>query len=154
MVTILEWQRLWCRHAESGQTDPPRGRRSTNARGCVTSKTPSKTITERARVVLLAAGALPTNHIAAKLKIARQTVIDWRRLFAESGPDALTSDNRGRTPGRISETLVPEFTDEQTPRGALGNVAERATPCAISSPPTVTILSPSLTVVSRSFGLR
>ncbi len=81
-----------------------------------------QSIALRARILLLAAGGLPSSHVAREADCSRSTVILWRRRFEQGGPAALTeiAPGRGRKPtygaGRVKE--VVEATTQTKPKGA------------------------------------
>ena len=76
----------------------------------------------RARIIFLAAEGEASRAIANRLSVSRQTVILWRRRFAEGGPAALTTIRPGRGRKRqISAVKVQEIvqaTLQTKPRGA------------------------------------
>ena len=77
----------------------------------------------RARIVLLAADAMPDKDIAAKLDTDRRVAARWRARFLVAGVDGLLQDatrpGRPRTAGKaINVERVVRVTLEETPKGA------------------------------------
>ena len=60
---------------------------------------------ERARIVLLAADAVPGKRIAARVGCAEPTVVTWRRRYAEQGLPGLDDLPRPGTPSPLPEAL-------------------------------------------------
>jgi len=56
----------------------------------------------RAKLILLAADALPNEVIAARLDTPRQIVSKWRKRFFEDGLPGLDEEPRGGRPARFS----------------------------------------------------
>ena len=56
----------------------------------------------RAKLILLAADALPNDVIAARLDTPRQIVSKWRKRFFEDGLPGLDEEPRGGRPARFS----------------------------------------------------
>jgi transposase len=72
-------------------------------RSALESWTRSRTLSQRrmlrAKIILLAADGVSSRRSAQQLGVMRQTVVDWRRRFAESGLDGLEeAPGRGRPP--------------------------------------------------------
>ena len=62
----------------------------------------------RARIVLLAAGGLPTTVIAARLGICDDTARKWRRRFCQLGLDGLADAPRPGRPRKFAAQVVAE----------------------------------------------
>jgi transposase len=60
---------------------------------------------ERARIVLLAADAVPGKQIAARVGCAEPTVVTWRRRYAEQGLPGLDDHPRPGTPSPLPDAL-------------------------------------------------
>ena len=75
----------------------------------VRSGTTPQRLVLRSRIVLLAANALPSKHIARALATSQDTVRLWRRRFVAGGPQALVHDAPGRGRKRqITAAKEPE----------------------------------------------
>jgi transposase len=75
----------------------------------------------RARIVLLAAGGMPTEQIAEKLHVANQTVSKWRLRYAEKRLDGICDAPRSGRPRKITDHEIGELvrtTLEKKPKGA------------------------------------
>lgn len=67
-------------------------------------------LAQRARMVLLAADGVSNIEVAARVGVARQTVISWRARYAESGLADEARSGRPRTVDRariLAATLAP-----------------------------------------------
>ncbi|MDJ0362339.1 IS630 family transposase [Rhodococcus sp. H29-C3] len=79
----------------------------------VRSSTVKAGLVQRARIVLLAADGVAHAEIARRFSISRQTVINWRARYEESGVDGLFDEDRSGRPRTldrdklISVTLTP-----------------------------------------------
>jgi transposase len=71
----------------------------------------------RARIVLLAAEAVPNAEIARRLGISRQTVVTWRGRYRAGGLAGLEDRPRSGRPGTVDETEVVVRTLEGPPHG-------------------------------------
>jgi transposase len=83
-------------------------------------KTPMS-VSQRARIVLLAADGLNNNQVAAKLDVNQATVVKWRKRFLERGVDGLIDEPRPGAPRTISDEAVEAVvvrTLEETPADA------------------------------------
>src|SRR3954449_10344214 len=60
---------------------------------------------ERARIVLLAADAVPGKQIAARVGCAEPTVVTWRRRYAERGLPGLEDHPRAGSPSLLPAAL-------------------------------------------------
>ena len=80
-------------------------------------KTPMS-VSQRARIVLLAAEGLTNDAVASKLDVNQATVVKWRKRFLERGVDGLIDEPRPGAPRRISDDDVEAVvvkTLEETP---------------------------------------
>jgi transposase len=76
----------------------------------------------RAQIVLMAAGGIETQQIAAELGTSRPTVALWRKRFAAGGLAAIQKDasrpGRPRKDRRLLEKKIIELTTQTRPRNA------------------------------------
>ncbi len=70
----------------------------------------------RARIVLLAADAVPNTEIARRLGVSRQTVVTWRGRYRSAGLAGLTDRARSGRPSEVDETEVVARTLEGPPQ--------------------------------------
>ena len=80
-----------------------------------------RSLSDRARIVLLAAEGLTNVQIGTVLGVANQTARKWRNRFAEHRMDGLDDEPRSGRPRRIDDDAVAEVvrkTLEEKPRDA------------------------------------
>jgi transposase len=66
-------------------------------------------LSQRARIVLLAADGKPTQDIASTVGVTAGTVSKWRKRFAEKRLDGLLDEPRPGTPRTVSDDKVEEI---------------------------------------------
>ncbi len=79
----------------------------------IRSRTTQQRIVERCRIVLLAADRVGTSEIAREIGVSRDTVLLWRKRFADGRVKALVCDApRSGRPRTISAETVAKIVDE------------------------------------------
>jgi transposase len=72
-------------------------------------------LSQRARIVLLAADGLGTNDIVERVGVSRPTVTAWRKRFAEHGLTGLDDIPKPGRPRTVDEVMVLQATLEPPP---------------------------------------
>jgi transposase len=63
-------------------------------------------LSQRARIVLLAADGVSNTEIAARVGVSRPTVISWRNRYAESGVNGLVDEQRAGRPRTVDRARI------------------------------------------------
>src|SRR3954468_22881921 len=63
-------------------------------------------LSQRARIVLLAADGVTNTEIADRVGVARQTVISWRARYARSGTKGLEDEQRSGRPRTVDRSKI------------------------------------------------
>ena len=85
----------------------------------VRSQLTSVRLSQRARIVLLAAQGLQNKDIAQQLDVGRVQVARWRQRYAESGLDGIKRDlPRGAPPVKVDVKKLVELTTQTKPEAA------------------------------------
>jgi len=63
-------------------------------------------LAQRARIVLLAADGVSNTEIAARVGVARQTVISWRTRYVQSGVKGLGDESRSGRPRTVDRARI------------------------------------------------
>jgi transposase len=87
--------------------------------GLVRSKLTSVRLSQRARIVLLAADGMQNKDIAVKLGVGRVQVARWRERYAQSGVTGIERDlPRGAPPVKVDVARLVELTTQSKPKAA------------------------------------
>ncbi|MDR1646529.1 MAG: IS630 family transposase [Zoogloeaceae bacterium] len=87
--------------------------------GLASSKLSSVRLSQRARIILLAAEGLQNKEIALRVGIGRAAVSCWRRRYLESGLEGIERDlPRGAPPVKVDVARLVELTTQENPPGA------------------------------------
>lgn len=105
----------------------------------VRSGTTPQRLVLRSRIVLLAAKAMPTKHIAVALTTSQDTVRLWRRRFAAGGPQALVHD----APGRGRKRQITAAHEQQVVTATLQTTPVMATQWSLRSMAAAQAVSPA-----------
>jgi transposase len=85
----------------------------------VRSQLTSVRLSQRARIVLLAAQGLQNKDIAEQLKVGRVQVARWRERYVESGLAGIERDlPRGAPPMKVDVQKLVELTTQTKPEAA------------------------------------
>ena len=85
----------------------------------VRSRLTSVRLSQRARIVLLAAQGLQNKDIAEQLGVGRVLVARWRERYIESGLEGIQRDlPRGAPPGKVDVAKLVALTTQSTPEAA------------------------------------
>jgi len=85
----------------------------------VRSKQTSVRLSQRARIVLLAAGGMQNQEIAIQLNVGRVQVSRWRERYAESRLTGIERDlPRGAPPAKVDVARLVELTTQTKPKAA------------------------------------
>jgi len=85
----------------------------------VRSKLTSVRLSQRARIVLLAADGMRNNDIAKELDVGRVQVARWRERFAQSRLEGIERDlPRGAPPVKVDVARLVELTTQSQPKAA------------------------------------
>ncbi|MDR1648557.1 MAG: helix-turn-helix domain-containing protein, partial [Zoogloeaceae bacterium] len=83
------------------------------------SRLSSVRLSQRARIILLAAEGLQNKEIALRVGIGRAVVSCWRRRYLESGLEGIERDlPRGAPPVEVDVARLVELTTQENPPGA------------------------------------
>ncbi|WP_372828436.1 helix-turn-helix domain-containing protein, partial [Polaromonas sp.] len=83
------------------------------------SKRTSVRLSQRARIVLLAAHGLQNKAIAEQLGIGRVHVARWRERYVQAGLEGIERDlPRGAPPVKVDVQKLVELTTQTTPQAA------------------------------------
>ena len=87
--------------------------------GLVRSRLTSVRLTQRARIVLLAAEGMQNKDIAARLAVGRVQVARWRERYAQSRLAGIERDRRrGAPPVKVDVARLIELTTQTQPKAA------------------------------------
>ena len=83
------------------------------------SKRTSVRLSQRARIVLLAAQGLQNKEIAEQLGVGRVQVARWRERYVQAGLEGIERDlPRGAPPVKVDVQRLVELTTQTTPQAA------------------------------------
>lgn len=85
------------------------------------SRTVSRTLAERARIVLLTAEGMSVAEISERLQVTRPTVYKWRQRYQEKGVEGLQDEPRSGRPTKLTEAKIKrilQLTTERIPKEA------------------------------------
>lgn len=85
------------------------------------SRKVSRSLAERARIVLLATEGMSVARISERLQVTRPTVYKWRQRYQEKGVEGLQDRPRSGRPTRLTEAKIKrilQLTTERVPKEA------------------------------------